>query len=76
MESLPIIEYFDILEDTPSCLFTATVLLMMRKLGLDRMKEAFRRGIVPTVAFSAHIPLHPIGFEQLLIVLTCVLDSP
>jgi hypothetical protein len=41
MESLPIIEYFDSLEDIPSCLFTAAVLLMLSKLGLESVKEAF-----------------------------------
>ena len=75
MESLPVIEYFDIIEDIPSCFFAGMVFLMMCELGLQRVKEAFHWGVVPTVAFSAHTRLHPVFPEQFLVLFTCVLAA-
>jgi len=48
------VKHFDIFKHSLPGFIPITESLMMNRLSFQGMKEAFRHGIIPTVAFTAH----------------------
>src|SRR5882757_2381741 len=65
MSSVRIVERFDVLKQTQSGLFSGFELFSLHQLRFEGGEEAFYRGIVPAVAFSAHAALD-VGFFELI----------
>jgi len=49
---------------------------MMDQLGFQGMEEAFRHGIVPTIALSAHALPDAIQFEQFPVAVWGIMAAP
>ncbi len=75
MNALPIVEDFDVVEDTRPGFLARHVSLVMNQLGLEQGKEAFHRSTIITVSGAAHTDLDFISFKELLVVLACVLAA-
>ncbi len=70
MDPSAVVESFNVIKDTLPCLSSAKIAVVKDKLSFQDAEEAFRRGIVPTVAGAAHAADHAVCEQQLLKVLT------
>jgi len=54
METLSVVEDFDVVEDRFSGSFTGVIVFMVHAFGFQGVKKALGDGVVPAVAFTAH----------------------
>ena len=66
MSTLAIVPYFNVFEDGLFSHDLGLKILLIDQLRLEVFKEAFRHGIVPAVAFSAHALQNQRSFFQQL----------
>jgi hypothetical protein len=75
MQSFPVVEDFDVLEQSHVQLVSCGPVFAVGELALDRSPQTFRDRIIPTVSFPAHRTDHVIITEVFLVVMTGVLTA-
>src|SRR5580698_3391133 len=76
VSTLSIVEHLDVLEQGPLSSLASRIILVVNQLRLERAEEAFHDGIVVTVALAAHAARQPMPFEQGLVIVAGVLNTP
>jgi len=56
MPPLPVVKDPNIFKHSLFCRRTGLISLMVCQFGFERMEEAFRYGIIPAIALTAHTP--------------------
>jgi hypothetical protein len=64
MPALTVIEHLHVLEQTGLRLFASEVVAMHDEFGLQGVKKAFHRRIVPTISFAAHALANGVLIKQ------------
>ena len=67
MATLRVVETLDVLEDRQSRFPSRFVVCVVDPLGLERVEEAFRHGVVEAVSRPAHAAADSVSIEQVLI---------
>ncbi len=75
MESLSVVEDFDVVEDGFSGRVTGGIVFMVYAFGFQGVKEALGDGVVPAVAFTAHALLDAVLLEQFSVAVGGVLTA-
>ena len=75
MSTVPVVKHLNVLENCSPSLLTCLELVLVNHFYFDGAKEALGTCVVVTVSFSAHAAPHLMFLQQVLKIVTAVLDA-